>query len=263
MCRWLAYHGTPIFLADLVSRPGHSLIAQSRRCSEAKVDMNGDGFGLGWFGECDEPGLYRDVHPAWSDENLLSLTEQIRSRQFFAHVRASTGTATSRANCHPFRYRNWLFMHNGQIGGYERIRRKVEALIDDTVYRARSGTTDSEALFLAIASRNVEADPIGAIRSVLDDVLALMRADGIVEPLRFTAALADGKRLFAVRMASDMIAPSLYWRRCERGLSVVSEPLDGMRDGWRAVPAGHVLTFCGMDEPEFTLLDTEPSLLPA
>ncbi len=263
MCRWLAYHGAPIFLADLVSRPGHSLIAQSRRCAEAKVDMNGDGFGLGWFGECDEPGLYRDVHPAWSDENLLSLTEQIRSRQFFAHVRASTGTATSRANCHPFRYRNWLFMHNGQIGGYERIRRKVEALIDDTIYPARSGTTDSEALFLAMMSRDVDGDPIGAVRSVLADVASLMLAADIEEPLRFTAALANGKKLIAVRMASDAVAPSLYWRRCERGLSVVSEPLDGGRDGWRAVPDGHALTFLGTGEPEFSPIAMEHALISA
>ncbi|MBA5777303.1 class II glutamine amidotransferase [Stappia sp. F7233] len=254
MCRWLAYQGAPIFLADLVSRPGHSLIAQSRRCAEAKVDMNGDGFGLGWYGECPEPGLYRDVHPAWSDENLLSLTEQIRSRQFFAHVRASTGTATSRANCHPFRYRNWLFMHNGQIGGYERIRRKVEALIDDRVYPSRSGTTDSEAIFLSVMSRNPEEDPLAAVAGVLDSIFALMREAGIEEPLRFTAALADGDRLLAIRMASDGNAPSLYWRRCEKGLSVVSEPLDQTREGWRAVPAGHALVFGGDGDPVFKSL---------
>lgn len=255
MCRWLAYQGEPIFLADLVSRPGHSLVAQSRRCAEAKVDMNGDGFGLGWYGECPQPGLYRDVHPAWSDENLLSLTEQIRSRQFFAHVRASTGTATSRANCHPFRHGNWLFMHNGQIGGYERIRRKVEALIDDRIYPARAGTTDSEAIFLAIVSRDPEADPVAAVAAVLRDIARLMAEAGIAEPLRFTAALADGRRLIAIRMASDDHAPSLYWRRCDKGLSVVSEPLDRTREGWRAVPAGHALTFDGGGEPAFRSLE--------
>src|SRR3712207_7561912 len=51
----------------------------------------------------------------------------ICSRLFFAHVRASTGTSTTRANCHPFAHGRHLFMHNGQIGGYARIKRRLEA----------------------------------------------------------------------------------------------------------------------------------------
>ena len=96
-----------------------------------------------------EPGIYREVRPAWSDENLRSLCDQVRSGLFFAHVRASTGTATTRANCHPFAHGRYLFMHNGQIGGYARIKRRLEALIPDELYERRLGTTDSEAIFLA------------------------------------------------------------------------------------------------------------------
>jgi len=101
-CRFLAYLGEPIRLADLVCAPAHSLIHQSMRADEGKTPTNGDGFGLGWYAERPEPGLYREGRPAWSNENLRSLCEQVRSRLFFAHVRASTGTATTRANCHPF-----------------------------------------------------------------------------------------------------------------------------------------------------------------
>ena len=54
----------------------------------------------------------------WPDERLSDLARQIRSPLFLAHVRASTGGATSRANCHPFISGRWSFMHNGQIGGY-------------------------------------------------------------------------------------------------------------------------------------------------
>ncbi|MGA4923289.1 hypothetical protein, partial [Bacillus subtilis] len=31
---------------------------------------------------------------------------------FFAHVRAATGTAVTRQNCHPFACGRWMFMHN-------------------------------------------------------------------------------------------------------------------------------------------------------
>ncbi len=258
MCRWLAYCGSPIFLEDLVTRPGHSLLDQSRRCSEAKVDTNGDGFGVGWFGERDTPGLYRDVQPAWSDDNLLSLSAQIRSRFFFAHVRASTGTATSRANCHPFSKDQWLFMHNGQIGGYDRVRRKIEALIDDDLYLHRMGTTDSEALFLTLLGRGCfdgAAEQVAQkVAAVLGEIRAIMTAADIHEPLRVTAAFGDGKTLRAIRYSSDAFAPSLYFRRCQLGLSVVSEPLDETGVEWRSVPSGHLLTFSGEAAPEFVSL---------
>jgi predicted glutamine amidotransferase len=127
MCRWAAYLGPELFLEDIVTAPCHSLIAQSHHALEAKSATNGDGFGIAWYGERPEPGLYRDILPAWSDPNLKSVCKQIRSKLFLAHVRASTGGATSRANCHPFAAGRWSFMHNGQIGSFERLRRSLEA----------------------------------------------------------------------------------------------------------------------------------------
>src|SRR6267142_1094829 len=89
------------------------------------------------------------------------VVQSIRSHLFFAHVRASTGTPTTRPNCHPFAYGRFLFMHNGQIGDWSLIRRRVEALIPDQLYKARIGTTDSEAAFLAILGAGAETDPVG------------------------------------------------------------------------------------------------------
>jgi len=129
MCRWLTYCGDPIYLDKVLFEPRNSLISQSLRARHSHVTTNGDGFGIGWYGERPTPGVYRDILPAWNDQNLKSLAHQIRSGLFLAHVRASTGTATSRANCHPFAHGKWLFMHNGQIGGYERIRRRLEGMI--------------------------------------------------------------------------------------------------------------------------------------
>ncbi|TIV89652.1 MAG: class II glutamine amidotransferase, partial [Mesorhizobium sp.] len=68
---------------------------------------------------------------------------QIKSGLFLAHVRASTGGATSRMNCHPFISGRWSFMHNGQIGGFEKIRRALENSLCDAVFDQREGTTDS------------------------------------------------------------------------------------------------------------------------
>ena len=70
MCRWLAYSGTPVPLSDLLMRPDHSLIDQSRHATQNVETTNGDGFGVGWYGEGETPGVYRDTHPAWNDSNF-------------------------------------------------------------------------------------------------------------------------------------------------------------------------------------------------
>ncbi|WP_210496119.1 class II glutamine amidotransferase [Microvirga antarctica] len=238
MCRFLAYRGEPIFLTDLVCAPSHSLVHQSLHAAEAKTETNGDGFGLGWYGERSVPGLYREVRPAWSDENLRSLCDQVRSRLFFAHVRASTGTATTRANCHPFANGRHLFMHNGQIGGYHRIKRRLEALIPDELYDARVGTTDSEAIFLLAVANGLSNDPVDAMARTLKQVRSLMAEAGIEEALKFTAAVADGESLWAFRWSCDGQPPTLYFREAEGSLLVVSEPIDKDASTWREVPKG-------------------------
>ena len=174
MCRWAAYAGAPIFLDEIISRPGHSLIHQSHGATQCHSTINADGFGVAWYGDRPEPGLYRDVLPAWSDPNLRSLTAQVKSGLFLAHVRASTGTATSRNNCHPFAYGKWLYMHNGQIGGWPRVRRQVESLIPNDLYEDRTGTTDSEAIFLAALADGMEEDPVGAMQRTFTRVKTAM-----------------------------------------------------------------------------------------
>src|SRR4029453_5286477 len=83
MGRWIAYRGETIPLERYVTEPAHSLLVQSLSALESAGSTNGDGFGLGWYGEREEPGLYREVRPAWSDENLKHLCRHIRSPLFF------------------------------------------------------------------------------------------------------------------------------------------------------------------------------------
>ncbi len=248
MCRFLAYSGQPVFLEEFVSSPCHSLIHQSQHATEAKTGTNGDGFGLGWYGDRPEPGLYREIRPAWSDENLLSIARQVRSPLFFAHVRAATGTASTRANCHPFAHGRWMFMHNGQIGGYGAVKRRLEALIPDALYGARTGSTDSEALFL-IALGRIEAgeEPVAAMAWTLREAVSLMRAANVREPLRFAATLSDGEAIHAFRWSTDAKPPTLYTcsgSSCAADSHVVvaSEPLDDRRECWRAVAPNSAVT---------------------
>ena len=241
MCRWIAYKGEAVFLEDVVSKPDHSLVHQSLHAEQAKSETNGDGFGLGWYSERAEPGLYREILPAWSDENLRNIARHVRARLFFAHVRASTGTATSRPNCHPFSCGPWMFMHNGQVGGYSALRRRIENLIPDDFYVSRLGTTDSEALFLMALARGAGTCPVTGMAETLSLVHSMMRQGGIDEPLRFAAAITDGDNLYAFRWASDARAPTVYYRQEGENLLIVSEPVDRERASWQALPSAHAI----------------------
>jgi predicted glutamine amidotransferase len=245
MCRWIAYRGETVPLERYVTEPTHSLVVQSLKALESSGSTNGDGFGLGWYGERTEPGLYREVRPAWSDENLKHLCRHIHSPLFFAHVRASTGTPTTRPNCHPFAHGRWMFMHNGQIGDWSLIRRSVEALIPDEFYKSRVGTTDSEAVFLSILGAGVESDAVGATIRTLTTLQHIVTASGTHEPLRFTAALSDGRALYAFRYANNDTANSLYYREAEGNVVVVSEPLDRQPGNWKPVPPNHLIVARG------------------
>jgi glutamine amidotransferase len=132
-------------------------------------------------------------------------------------------------------------MHNGQFGDWSLIRRQAEALIPDAFYRSRIGTTDSEAIFLAILGAGADDDPVGATMRTLGAVTDIVRASGTDEPVRFTAALTDGHDLYAFRYASNDTANTLYFRQAGTDVVVVSEPLDHDRDGWQPVPPGHMI----------------------
>lgn len=258
MCRWAAYIGQPIYLEDIVSRPGHSLIRQSQCATQCHTPTNADGFGLAWYGDRAAPGLYRDVLPAWNDPNLHSLTEQVKSGLFLAHVRASTGTATSRNNCHPFAVGRWSFMHNGQIGGYDRIRRAGDMLIPDALYAHRKGATDSEALFLVALAEGLEDDPCGALLRATARFEALSRETGEAPFMRLACAFSDGRALYTVRYASDDHAPTLYhrWSASRGGRAVVSEPLEDAEHDWVAQAPG---SFCRFEGGEIETREFDPA----
>ncbi|MBM3572888.1 MAG: class II glutamine amidotransferase, partial [Alphaproteobacteria bacterium] len=174
----------------------------------------------------------------------------------------STGTATTRLNCHPFRYENWLFMHNGKIGGYGLIRRDLEHLIAREFYPFREGSTDSELFFYLMLGHGLEDDAPGAFARTTKAVLDVMAEHKVSEPFRMTAACSDGKRIIALRFSSDGKSPTLFWGQgCDvwveegevhfnRGqgcVLVLSEPLDEVGGSWSEIRESEILMARGGD----------------
>lgn len=233
MCRIAAYVGPAIPLENIVVRPAHSLLDQSQHATEAKLAVNGDGFGVAWYGDNGDLGLYRDVLPAWADDNLTDLCRMVRSGLFIAHVRASTVGETSRANCHPFRQGRRAFCHNGQIPHFGAIRRRLLAALPDDLFAALGGSTDSETLFMTLLANGLAEDPQAAIAATLAQIGPAQDA-----PIKLTCVFSDGQTLYAFRHASAGPAPTLYVSGVldNGGRAVASEPLCGMAERWTPIP---------------------------
>jgi glutamine amidotransferase len=77
MCRWMAWLGQPVLIEELLFKAPHGIVDQSLHARMGAEPTNGDGFGLGWYGHGDGPGVYHSVAPAWSDANLRELANHI------------------------------------------------------------------------------------------------------------------------------------------------------------------------------------------
>jgi glutamine amidotransferase len=163
----MAYSGEPILAENLLFRPAHSIIDQSLHSRLGATTTNGDGFGIGWYGEQAEPAVFKSTDPAWNDQNLREIAGRIRTPMLFAHIRASTGTAVQRTNCHPFRHGRWLWMHNGFLDGFQRVKRDLTVAVAPELYPEIEGTTDSELLFhLALTFGLVDDPPTAVARAI-------------------------------------------------------------------------------------------------
>ncbi len=225
MCRWLAYQGDPIYLDQLIYHPEHSLVHQSIQARKTIAKVNADGFGIGWYTERSTPGQFHEVLPAWGDENLRSLAHHIRSHRFMAHVRSSTGSQVSRSNCHPFIIDNWMFLHNGQIGEFDKVKYMLERMLPEEIYLQQQGSTDSELIFLLMVMNGLFQQPIPAIRKTIDDIEQAMVSKGVIEPFKASICLSDGQQFWLVRYSSDQLPPTVFIKQQASSTVLASEPL--------------------------------------
>lgn len=214
MCRWLAYRGEALQPSLLILDAQHSLVAQSLNSPLGAETVNGDGFGFGWYPADEEggglPATFHSIEPAWHDQNLREITRAVRSPLFFAHVRAAGGPPIQQTNCHPFRYANWLFMHNGFLAEFGKVKRDLTFAIDPSLYPHVRGTTDSEVLFHLALTFGLREDPVAAMAQTVRTVESIGRDHGIRFPMQGTIAVSDGATLWAFRYSTQGRSRSLF-----------------------------------------------------
>lgn len=271
MCRFLIYKGPEMLMSDLLTRAEQSLIRQSFMARERAEPLNGDGFGVGWYvPEIDPtPCVFTSTDPAWSNRNLHRLADKVRSTCFFAHVRAATpGLWVSEANCHPFQFDRFLWMHNGAVGDFAAIKRRLRESLSDHSYGYIQGTTDSEhafAVFLDQLAGKLPDYGVDDLRTAVAGTIGRLNEwtglTGNATPSRYNFAVTDGHGIVATRYATDPAKQieSLYVAQGERfenvagryrmrpadgraqAVIIASEPLTEDRSDWTPVPVNHVV----------------------
>jgi len=276
MCRFVLYLGPKIPVSSLVTDPHHSMIRQSFKAKERSEPLNGDGFGVAWYARdySNEPAVFRDISPAWNNQNLLNIARVVSSDCILAHVRAaSPGLPVSQLNCHPFVWRNITFMHNGELDGFADMRRKILARLSEQSFRWIKGSTDSEHIFALFIDNYLTTDdseePLErlklAVHSTLGELRILASELGRETDSHLNLAVSDGDSAIVTRVAYHSSPQSLYMiggrqYECQDGVCVMqpggssavlvaSEPLSD-EPGWTSIQANHMVVIPPSRMPE-------------
>lgn len=279
MCRFMIYKGKePMVLSDLLTKPAHSIINQSFD-SRLRLDMrnpiNGDGFGVGYY-STNQPCIFKAITPAWNNVNLNNLSQCTTSNLVFGHVRASTQGVLAESNCHPFAYGKIMFMHNGGISAFDKLKRKLVLHIENKFFIYIQGSTDSECCFALYLDTlfKMGYDPDDSLISFSHKILkeAMLKTLELIknwqievtlDPSLLNFAVTDGDSVVVCRYITSSIdeaaslhfstgsrffeyAPGLFkmerLNRSQDVIFVASEPLTFERGDWICVPSNSLLT---------------------
>ncbi|KAK2808608.1 hypothetical protein FQN49_008700 [Arthroderma sp. PD_2] len=242
MCRFLVYKGrNDILLSKLITEPSHSILTQSYDCRlrlDTRRPVNGDGFGVGFYTSPQlgpDPCIFTSTLPAWNCDNLERIASKTCSSLIFAHVRATTEGSLAENNCHPFQHNTLMWMHNGNLGGWQHIKRPLGDSLANKWYLGIKGGTDSEwafALFLDLMAKE-GVDPSSApeggfgpelLRGVMtktirkiNDLIAAIPKEYAMTDLEIRSllnfAVTDGHSVICTRYVSSKTdeAASLYF----------------------------------------------------
>jgi len=104
-----------------------------------------------------------------------------------------------------------MFMHNGGIADFPKIKRKLQACLSDEIFNVVQGNTDSEwafALFLSkLSDPNAKTSTPEALKQAMLDTISSLNVfaetEGITEPSLMNFCVTDGESVVATRYISS------------------------------------------------------------
>jgi len=270
MCRFIAYHGHPVVIADLLYRPRHSLVSQSMRAELMSQSFNADGFGIGFYTEGEaSPCVLRTCSPAWSNRGFERVAQRLTASRVFGHIRAaSPGLPVQETNCHPFDHGRFQFMHNGTMANFSRFKRRLQNGLTDAAWERIEGSTDSEHAFALLIDQaggpQADLSASGLKEALVGTLARLVELDSASGPpggLICNFAVSDGRSTAICRFARRSDRPaSLFYSAGSRYLLdgedgdmlpsedgpygaviVASEPITRRLEEWTELALNHTL----------------------
>jgi len=250
MCRFAVYFGhKKILLNEVLSKPKNSLIKQSYEAREGIHGINADGFGLAWYSLdiSPDPGIFKSTHPAWNNNNLIHLSQKIKSSCFLAHVRASTVGDVNQNNCHPFSFEKYSMVHNGTIRNFEKYKKRLVDFIEEDLFLKIKGDTDSECFFFLIMHfLRQKNNLLSSVKKSIQWVANIQEnCDGFS---RINIVITNGNELMATRFVSKG-EKSLSLKYCSKlkehnesaSIILSSESLTDDDKLWQELPENHYI----------------------
>lgn len=267
MCRLCIYKGSNINL-ELLLKPSNSIIRQSLGDAFTPFldsknprdhEINGDGFGICWKKQ-NELYFYKSIKPTWNDTNIGSLSKYIQSNFYFAHVRAikpfSCNTCVSEYNCHPFNYKNFIWMHNGDIKNKVLLLNYLHKNCSIELISNIKGTTDSEYcfyIFLSLIDKTYLCNNKKMSQNLFKD--KMLECIKIINEIcknesSLNFSVYDGKTLICTRFinSDNDSPPSLYYGKniklkdnFNNNIIVSSEPINTNKSDWTLIPKNKLI----------------------
>jgi len=222
---------------------GHLLACMINRADLLKVAVRAEqdailptpipetaGWGIGFY-QADD--VLHKKRPTTTREPFLwtDAVQDVNSHCLVAHARDAVVANSNAENTHPFRMRQWLFVHAGSVERFDAIREPLLEALPDFIRRNIRGETDSEHLFHVLLSFLHDAGALDGLDVKDSDVVSATRSTlALIDRLSsevgapagtINFALTNGQHLYALHRGG----PLMLTKRSQ--LSVGSEPPGG------------------------------------
>ena len=201
-----------VLVAILQSDP-NLLRCQVKRLEEhvalREAERTPDGYGFGYYKGSDVL-LGKRPSGAPYTFTLTQLAGAVDSEALLAHARYATVGPQKDENTHPFRFRRWLFAHDGTVEAFREVKPRLLAALPEFLRRNVEGDTDSEHAFMLflkyvreaghLDDLDVEARTVGrALAQVTRDLDLWSREAGATRPSSLNFVVTNGRVLAATR----------------------------------------------------------------
>jgi len=287
MCRLFAFR-------SVVPSQVHRSLVGAENALLHQSTLHPDGWGVAYYhGGC--PHVIKSVTSAIDDRIFKRVSGIVASETVVAHLRRATAGELDILNTHPFQFGKWIFVHNGNIKDFQKVRSKLIGEILPEFQRYILGTTDSEVFFFLILSNlsklvdihmhDLPLAPIfqavrAALHKICEHVEVHGRQDGPEHETYLSFILTNGENLVA-HNGGQTLNMSTHKNQCpvrttcphlqtscespiKRGaparvnhLIISSEPLVG-DNVWSPLALGETIAASKMLHVEWDMFDYQP-----